>query len=88
MPEQYASFRLRLQIEHTRLLDWGDAAGINNGEDAFNKKMKVNGAVVMALLSEMRSLLRNIDLASMRYLDRGCYATRQSAVAQNHNRNC
>jgi Prion-inhibition and propagation/Protein tyrosine and serine/threonine kinase len=66
MPERYASLRLRLQIEFGRLLDWGDAAGLTEN-DVFDKRMKVNGLVVMAVLGEMRSLLKNMRQLSLNY---------------------
>jgi len=67
MPDRYESLRLRLQIEYGRLLDWGDAAGIIENQEAFDKKMKMNGGTVMALLSEMRSLLKKMRTYSLRY---------------------
>ena len=59
--------RLRLQIEYGRLLDWGDAAGITESQEIFDKKMRANGAIVMALLGEMRSLLKSMRNVSLRY---------------------
>src|SRR5436190_5238148 len=67
MQDRYASLRLSLQIEYGRLLDWGEAAGITECQEKFDKKMKVNGAIVMALLSEMRSLLKSMRSVSLRY---------------------
>ena len=59
--------RLRLQIQYGKLLDWGEAAGIVESQDVFDKKMKVHGGTVMALLSEMRSLLKKMRTYSLRY---------------------
>jgi hypothetical protein len=67
MPERYESLRLRLQIEYGRLLDWGEAAGIRESQERFDRKMIVNGAIMMALLSEMRSLLKSMRNLSLRY---------------------
>jgi hypothetical protein len=67
MPENYASHRLRLQLEFSKLLDWGDEAGIQTNQGAFDKRMKVNGVVVMAVLGELRSLLKSIRLLSLDY---------------------
>lgn len=69
MPERYEGLRLRLHIEYGRLLDWGDAAGITEAQSTFDKKMQVNGGTVMALLSEMRSLLKKMRAYSLRYDD-------------------
>lgn len=69
MPERYESLRLRLQIEYGRLLDWSEAAGIIDSPDMFDEKMKVNGVTVMALLSEMRSLLKKMRAYLLRYDD-------------------
>jgi len=67
MPERYESLRLRLQIQYGRLLDWAEAAEITESQEKFGRKVKMNGATVMALLSEMRSLLKSMRSVSLRY---------------------
>lgn len=53
------SFRLRLRIEYTRLLDWADVAGLSDeiNYESFDGNMRMNRAVVMALLGEISALL-------------------------------
>lgn len=67
MPERYSSHRLRLQLEMGKLLDWGSEAGIKDNQSAFDRRMKVNGVIVMAVLGEIRSLLKSIRLLSLTY---------------------
>jgi hypothetical protein len=79
MPAHYASHRLRLQLEYSKLLDWGEEAGISGNQGAFDKRMKANGTVVMAVLSEIRSLLKTIRTLSLKY-DKTLETTPQNAI--------
>jgi len=74
MEGRYGEYQLTLQIEYGRLLDWGEAAGIRETEvgkrefnKTFEKRMKVNGAIIMAVLSEMRLLLKEMREISLKY---------------------
>ncbi|TKA65259.1 hypothetical protein B0A49_06848 [Cryomyces minteri] len=71
MPENCKSLRLRLAIEHARLLDWGELAGLTGEHDRrdFDRKLKANRTIIMALLSEMRSLLKILSVKSLRYAE-------------------
>ncbi|GJN73732.1 hypothetical protein PLICBS_007815 [Purpureocillium lilacinum] len=68
MPKECESLRLRLRLECTRLLDWADLVGLNdqNGHATFDKKLKANRATVLALLSEMKTLIGNLHGISLR----------------------
>lgn len=57
MPVDCESFKLRLRIEYTRLLDWGDLAGLTDESKhkQFDTRLKANRAIIMALLSEIQS---------------------------------
>jgi len=65
--------RLRLELQHGRLIDWGDAAGITETCDQitkiFKKRMEVNGPVIFALLGEMHALLKKMRKFYLRYDD-------------------
>jgi len=63
----YETLRLRLQIEYGRLLDWGEAAGISGDGEKFDKKMKMNRPIAMALLAEMWALLQNMSEITQKY---------------------
>ena len=74
MEGKYREYQLTLEIEYGRLLDWGEAVGIRDsgaGKEEFNevfeKRMKVDGTIVMAVLSEMRLLLKEMRRVSLRY---------------------
>jgi hypothetical protein len=69
MPEECESLRLRLRIEYTRLLDWGDLAGLSEERDhhAFDRKLQSNRATIITILSEMRSLLKRLGSLSLVY---------------------
>lgn len=73
MPKDCASLRLRLHIEYNRLLDWGDAAGLSDSErhEEFDRNMRANRAIIAALLSEMKLLLRYMSNLSLEYKDLG-----------------
>ncbi|KAF1982249.1 hypothetical protein K402DRAFT_424687 [Aulographum hederae CBS 113979] len=63
------SFRIRLLMEYTRMIEWGDAAGLSRVEDhpAFDRKMRAQGALIMAVLGEMNSLLGNLRQIGLQY---------------------
>ncbi|KAG2417774.1 hypothetical protein HFD88_008993 [Aspergillus terreus] len=67
MPEECESLRLRLRIEYTRLLDWGDLAGLSEERDnhTFDRKLLSNRAMTITILSEMRSLLKQLGNMSL-----------------------
>lgn len=58
MPEECASFKLRLRIEYSRLIDWADVAGLSdeNNHEKFDKKFAGNRHIILAVLSEMNAL--------------------------------
>ncbi|EAQ82951.1 hypothetical protein CHGG_10769 [Chaetomium globosum CBS 148.51] len=68
MPEDCASLKLSLRLECTRLLDWGDLAGLSDHRDhpKFDRKLKANRATIMALLSEIRALIDRLGKISLR----------------------
>ena len=68
MPEHCESLRLRLRLECTRLLDWGDLSGLLEPENhsKFDRKLKANRATIMALLSEMKMLIDKLQMISLR----------------------
>jgi hypothetical protein len=63
MPEDCASFKLRLRIEYSRLLDWADVAGLSNEKDhaAFDIKFKANRHIILAVLGEMNALFQSLQ---------------------------
>jgi hypothetical protein len=63
----YETLRLRLQIEYGRLLDWGEAVGISGDGEKFDKKMRMNRPIAMALLAEMWALLQNMSEITQKY---------------------
>ena len=69
MPADCESFKLRLRIEYTRLLDWGDLAGLTDESkhEQFDTRLRANRAIIMALLSEMQSLLKNLSVLTLKY---------------------
>lgn len=69
MPADCESFKLRLRIEYTRLLDWGDLAGLTDESKhgQFDTRLRANRAIIMALLSEMESLLKNLSKLVLKY---------------------
>jgi hypothetical protein len=68
MPKDCESLRLSLRLECTRLLDWGDLAGLSdhNNHPKFDRKLKANRATIMALLSEMKALMDSLRKISLR----------------------
>ncbi|KFY71370.1 hypothetical protein V499_08434 [Pseudogymnoascus sp. VKM F-103] len=68
MPEQCESLRLRLRLECTRLLDWGDLSGLSEPQNhsRFDRKLKTNRATIMALLSEIKMLIDKLQKISLR----------------------
>ena len=69
MPEHCESLRLRLRLECTRLLDWGELSGLSEprNHSKFDRKLKANRATIMALLSEMKMLIDKLHKISLRY---------------------
>jgi hypothetical protein len=58
MPEECASFKLRLRIEYSRLIDWADIAGLSdkNNHEKFDQKFAGDRHIILAVLSEMNAL--------------------------------
>lgn len=63
MPEDCASFKLRLRIEYSRIMDWAVVAGLSDKKDyeGFNKKYTANRHIIMAVLSEMNALFQRLQ---------------------------
>ncbi|OBT83066.1 hypothetical protein VE02_08773 [Pseudogymnoascus sp. 03VT05] len=68
MPQHCESLRLRLRLEYTRLLNWGDLSGLSEPENhsKFDRKLKANRATIMALLIEMKMLIDKLQKLSLR----------------------
>lgn len=68
MPKDCESLRLSLRLECTRLLDWADLAGLSDHNDhpKFDRKLKANRATIMALLSEIKTLIDRLRKTSLR----------------------
>ncbi|KAH6986427.1 prion-inhibition and propagation-domain-containing protein [Ilyonectria sp. MPI-CAGE-AT-0026] len=83
MPKDCESLRLSLRLECTRLLDWADLAGLSdhNNHPKFDWKLKANRATIMALLSEMKTLIDRLRKISLRS-DDVLLASGDEAVAQ------
>ncbi len=71
MPAECESLRLRLRIEYTRLLDWGNLASLSEEHDhhSFDRKLQSNRATIIMILSEMRSLLKTLRKISLIYTE-------------------
>ncbi|OCL12826.1 hypothetical protein AOQ84DRAFT_137753 [Glonium stellatum] len=73
MPEDCASFKLRLRIEYSRIMDWAVVAGLADKKDygRFNKKYTANRHIIMAVLSEMSALFRSLqkDYKELRWFE-------------------
>ncbi|KAF4306955.1 hypothetical protein GTA08_BOTSDO06013 [Botryosphaeria dothidea] len=69
MPADCKSLQLELEIQHTRLLDWGDLAGLSSESDfaTFDRTLQMNRGVIMALLSELKTLLKRMRRTSLKY---------------------
>ncbi|KAM3064637.1 hypothetical protein ACMFMG_007578 [Clarireedia jacksonii] len=69
MPNDCESLRLRLRIEYTRLLDWGDLAGLSEEKDhhVFDRRLPGNRAVISTILSEMKVLLKTLGKTTLTY---------------------
>lgn len=71
MPQDFESLKLSLRLECARLLDWGDLAGLadHNNHPKFDRKLKANRVTIMALLSEMKTVIDRIRKVSLRSED-------------------
>ncbi|KAF2107384.1 prion-inhibition and propagation-domain-containing protein [Lophiotrema nucula] len=68
MPAECASIKTRIMIEYGRLQDWGEATGLSDGQKhgQYDRRMKINAAVIEAVLTEIRSELKMLSKASLK----------------------
>lgn len=68
MPEDCEALRLRLRLEYTRLLDWGDLAGLSDpaSHPTFDRKLKSNRTTILALLGELKTLIEKLHDIGLR----------------------
>jgi hypothetical protein len=68
MPEEYAHLRVRLRIEQTRCLHWGQKAGlIEEALDGPSKILQFNHNLVLDILHEMQRAFRSCLTITSKY---------------------
>ena len=69
MPEQYQYLRVRLEMEHHRLLDWSQVGGLLDGneEAQLRGSLRVNRHLLLDVLTTIRTLLENFRRLNGRY---------------------
>lgn len=67
MKDECESLKIRIMMEYSRLQQWGDATGLTDGNrhGEYDKKMKINAALIEAILTEIRSELKHISKMSL-----------------------
>lgn len=63
MKDECESLKIRIMMEYSRLQQWGDATGLTdeNRQGEYDRKMKINAALIEATLTEIRSELKHIS---------------------------
>ncbi|KAF2269646.1 hypothetical protein CC78DRAFT_452780 [Lojkania enalia] len=71
MTAECESIKIRIMMEYSRLQQWGDASGLTdkNRHKQYDKKMRVNAALIEAILTEIRSELKLLRKASLKRND-------------------
>ncbi|KAF2840453.1 hypothetical protein M501DRAFT_932292 [Patellaria atrata CBS 101060] len=69
MDEECGVLRINLAIQFSKILDWGDAAGLTDPEkhNEYDRKLKYNKALIFGVLSEIQSILKALKEVSLRY---------------------
>ena len=67
MDEECEVLKIRLGVEYSLLLEWGDAAGLTDEKrhPEYEKKMKVNQGLIFAILGEIQSRLKRLRKLSL-----------------------
>ncbi|OCK84951.1 hypothetical protein K432DRAFT_287852 [Lepidopterella palustris CBS 459.81] len=67
MDDECGVLKIRLMAEYDRLLKWGDATGLTDEKrhPEYDTKMRVNRALVFAILGEIQSRLKTLSKLSL-----------------------
>lgn len=68
MPEQYQHLQLRVQMEQQRFLNFANVAGLLSADGELSATLKVNRAILIAVLAEVRSVFEEYTAANGRYV--------------------
>ncbi|KAI1076926.1 prion-inhibition and propagation-domain-containing protein [Whalleya microplaca] len=69
MPESYQYLRVRVQIEQQRFLSFALEAGLLSAEGKICGTLRVNQAVLKAVLVEIKALFENYEKANGKYVE-------------------
>jgi hypothetical protein len=67
LPEQYRYLQIRLQIEQQRFLNFGTEAGLLYDDKKLTSTLKVNRAILLAILAEVKDLMERFAAANGKY---------------------
>ncbi|KAF2875649.1 prion-inhibition and propagation-domain-containing protein [Massariosphaeria phaeospora] len=67
MTAECETLKIRIMMEYSRLQQWGHATGLTDEgrHSEYNRKMRVNAALVEAIMSEVRSELKRMSAVSL-----------------------
>ncbi|RLL96548.1 hypothetical protein CFD26_104892 [Aspergillus turcosus] len=69
MPEQCQHLQLRVQMEQQRFLNFATVAGLLSADGELSATLKVNRAILIAVLAEVRSVFEKYAATNGRYVD-------------------